>query len=100
MTACEFVIYEAKIIKNITDKYLGLNKEEINGLVIHPPVKDAKFIDIPIIKAGRFGDTYRSWLDFDNDGNPDVRQENDDKHDVIDILINGNWVELMIGVPM
>jgi len=28
---------EAKILKNIPDKYLGLNKEDINGLVIHPP---------------------------------------------------------------
>ncbi len=34
------------------------------------------------------------------DGNPDVRQQSDDKRDVTDILINGNWVELMIGVPM
>ena len=97
---CDEYKVEAIILETLPKKYIDFNKEYINSLIVHPPVKDAKFIDIPRIKAGRFGDTYRSWLDFDNDGNPDVRQEVDDKHDVIDILINGNWVELMIGVPM
>ena len=97
---CDEYKVEAIILETLPKKYIDFNKEYINSLIVHPPVKDAKFIDIPKIKAGRFGDTYRSWLDFDNDGNPDVRQEVDDKHDVIDILINGNWVELMIGVPM
>lgn len=97
---CDEYKVEAIILETLPKKYIDFNKEYINSLIVHPPVKDAKFIDIPRIKAGRFGNTYRSWLDFDNDGNPDVRQEVDDKHDVIDILINGNWVELMIGVPM
>ena len=97
---CDEYKVEAIILETLPKKYIDFNKEYINSLIVHPPVKDAKFIDIPKIKAGRFGDTYRSWLDFDNDGNPDVRQEVDDKHDLIDILINGNWVELMIGVPM
>ena len=97
---CDEYKVEAIILETLPKKYIDFNKEYINSLIVHPPVKDAKFIDIPRIKAGRFGDTYRSWLDFDNDGNPDVRQEVDDKHDVIDILINGNWIELMIGVPM
>tara|TARA_B110000008_G_scaffold209003_1_gene207842 strand:+ start:116 stop:955 length:840 start_codon:yes stop_codon:yes gene_type:complete len=97
---CDEYKVEAIILETLPKKYIDFNKDYINSLIVHPPVKDAKFIDIPRIKAGRFGDTYRSWLDFDNDGNPDVRQEVDDKHDVIDILINGNWVELMIGVPM
>ena len=49
---------------------------------------------------GRFGNIYQSWLDFDNDGNPDVRLQEDDKRAVTDILINGNWIELMELVPM
>ena len=97
---CDEYKVEAIILETLPKKYIDFNKEYINSLIVHPPVKDAKFIDIPRIKAGRFGDTYRSWLDFDNDGNPDVRQQSDDKRDVTDILINGNWVELMIGVPM
>jgi hypothetical protein len=97
---CEEYKVEAIILETLPKKYIDFNKEYINSLIVHPPVKDAKFIDIPRIKAGRFGDTYRSWLDFDNDGNPDVRQQSDDKRDVTDILINGNWVRLMIGVPM
>jgi hypothetical protein len=97
---CEEYKVEAIILETLPKKYIDFNKEYINSLIVHPPVKDAKFIDIPRIKAGRFGDTYRSWLDFDNDGNPDVRQQSDDKRDVTDILINGNWVRLMIGVPL
>ena len=97
---CDEYKVEAIILETLPKKYIDFNKEYINSLIVHPPVKDAKFMDIPRIKAGRFGDTYRSWLDFDNDGNPDVRQQSDDKRDVTDILINGNWVELMIGVPM
>ena len=97
---CDEYKVEAIILETLPKKYIDFNKEYINSLIVHPPVKDAKFIDIPRIKAGRFGDTYRSWLDFDNDGNPDVRLQSDDKRDVTDILINGNWVELMIGVPM
>ena len=106
---------EAKILKNIPDKYLGLNKEEINGLVIHPPVKDAKFIDIPRIEASRFGNIY-SRLDFDNDGNPDFQSveyclkefENENTGEVYcdlygggdQILINNKWVEIYYWVPM
>ena len=97
---CDEYKVEAIILETLPKKYIDFNKEYINSLIVHPPVKDAKFIDIPRIKAGRFGDIYRSWLDFDNDGNPDVRLQSDDKRDVTDILINGNWVELMIGVPM
>ena len=97
---CDEYKVEAIILETLPKKYIDFNKEYINSLIVHPPVKDAKFIDIPRIKAGRFGNTYRSWLDFDNDGNPDVRLQSDDKRDVTDILINGNWVELMIGVPM
>jgi hypothetical protein len=97
---CEEYKVEAIILETLPKKYIDFIKEYINSLIVHPPVKDAKFIDIPRIKAGRFGDTYRSWLDFDNDGNPDVRQQSDDKRDVTDILINGNWVRLMIGVPL
>jgi len=97
---CDEYKVEAIILETLPKKYIDFNKEYINSLIVHPPVKDAKFIDIPRIKAGRFGDTYRSWLDFDNDGNPDVRQQSDDKRDVTDILINGNWVRLMIGVPL
>ena len=97
---CDEYKVEAIILETLPKKYIDFNKEYINSLIVHPPVKDAKFIDIPRIKAGRFGDTYRSWLDFDNDGNPDVRQQSDDKTYVTDILINGNWVRLMILVPM
>jgi hypothetical protein len=97
---CDEYKVEAIILETLPKKYIDFNKVYINSLIVHPPVKDAKFIDIPRIKAGRFGDTYRSWLDFDNDGNPDVRQQSDDKTYVTDILINGNWVRLMIMVPM
>ena len=38
---------EAKILKNIPDKYLGLNKEEIKGLVIHPTINNVKFLASP-----------------------------------------------------
>ena len=97
---CDEYKVEAIILETLPKKYIDFNKEYINSLIVHPPVKDAKFIDIQIIKAGRFGDTHRSWLDFDNDGNPDVRQQSDDGSFVTDILINGNWVELILLVPM
>ena len=97
---CDEYKVEAIILETLPKKYIDFNKDYINSLIVHPPVKDAKFIDIPRIKTGSFEYTYRYWLDFDNDGNPDVRREVDDKREVIDILINGNWVELMIGVPM
>ena len=112
---CDEYNVEAKILKNIPDKYLGLNKEEINGLVIHPPVKDAKFIEIPIIKADHFGDTYQSWLDFDNDGKPDFQSvdyclktvELADGKIYCDlygggtqIKINNKWIDLTYWTPM
>ena len=97
---CDEYKVEAIILETLPKKYIDFNKDYINSLIVHPPVKDAKFIDIPRIKASQFGDTYRSWLDFDNDGNPDVRQQSDDGSFVTEILINGNWVELILLVPM
>ena len=107
---CDEYNVEAKIIKNITDKYLGLNKEEIYGLVIHPPVKDAKFIDIPNDRKD-----INYMLDFDNDGNPDFQSvdyclktvELADGKEYCDlygggteIKINNKWIELTFWTPM
>jgi hypothetical protein len=97
---CDEYKVRAKILKNIPQNYIDINKDQIRALVVHTPVKGAKFINIPRMKAGRFGNIYQSWLDFDNDGNPDVRLQEDDKRAVTDILINGNWIELMELVPM
>jgi hypothetical protein len=107
---CDEYNVEAKIIKNITDKYLGLNKEEIYGLVIHPPVKDAKFIDIPNVRKD-----INYMLDFDNDGNPDFQSVDYCLKTVeladgkiycdlygggTEIKINNKWIELTFWEPM
>ena len=84
---CDEYNVEAKILKNIPDKYSGLNKEKINGLVIHPPVKEVKFLVDPNnpsqemsfaittdgIPYALNGTTFFNLLDFDDDGNPDFR---------------------------
>ena len=107
----------AKIIKNITDKYLSLNKDWIKGLVVHPPVKDAKFLgDLNVRK-----DINEPTLDFDNDGKPDFSiwdkclifkegeglvegnsyEDNCDKgYGGTEILINNKWIKLVEFVPM
>ena len=83
---CDEYNVEAKILKNIPDKYLGLNKEEIEGLVIHP-LDDIKFLAAPnnpsqemsfAISTGDIpyalnGIIFSGGLDFGNDGNPDFR---------------------------
>ena len=107
----------AKILKNITDKYLSLNKEEIKGLVVHPPVNGAKFLGDPNVRK----DINIPMLDFDNDGNPDFRfwnkclifkegvglVEGNSYEDYCDkepggteILINNKWIKLVEFVPM
>ena len=107
----------AKILKNITDKYLSLNKEEIKGLVVHPPVNGAKFLGDPNVLK----DINIPMLDFDNDGNPDFRfwykclifkegvglvdgnsYENycDKEFGGTEILINNKWIKLVDFVPM
>jgi len=107
----------AKIIKNITDKYLSLNKDWIKGLVVHPPVKDAKFLGDPNVRK----DINEPTLDFDNDGKPDFSiwdkclifkegeglvegnsyEDNCDKgYGGTEILINNKWIKLVEFVPM
>ena len=107
----------AKIIKNITDKYLSLNKDWIKGLVVHPPVNGAKFLGDPNFRK----DINEPMLDFDNDGNPDFRiwykclifkegeglvegnsyEDNCDKdYGGTEILINNKWIKLVEFVPM
>ena len=107
----------AKIIKNITDKYLSLNKDWIKGLVVHPPVKGAKFLGDPNVLK----DINEPMLDFDNDGKPDFRiwttclifkegeglvegnsyEDNCDKDfGGTEILINNKWIKLVRFVPM
>ena len=110
-------IVKAKIIKNIIDKYLSLNKDWIRGLVVHPPVKGAKFLGDPNVLK----DINEPMLDFDNDGNPDFRiwdkclifkegeglvegnsyEDNCDKdYGGTEILINNKWIKLVEFVPM
>ena len=110
-------IVKAKIIKNIIDKYLSLNKDWIRGLVVHPPVKGAKFLGDPNVLK----DINEPMLDFDNDGKPDFRiwtkclifkegeglvegnsyEDNCDKDfGGTEILINNKWIKLVRFVPM
>ena len=107
----------AKIIKNITDKSLSLNKDWIKGLVVHPPVKGAKFLGDPNVRK----DINEPTLDFDNDGKPDFSiwdkclifkegeglvegnsyEDNCDKDfGGTEILINNKWIKLVRFVPM
>jgi len=120
---------EAKILKNIPDKYLGLNKEEIEGLVIHPPVNEVKFLADPNnpsqemsfaittdgIPYALNGTIFSGGLDFDNDGNPDFRSFDEcikvsklsDGEFYCElygggtqILIVNKWVDLTYWTPM
>ena len=120
---------EAKILKNIPDKYLGLNKEEIKGLVIHPTINNVKFLASPNnpsqemsfttttggIPIALNGTIFSGGLDFDNDGNPDF-QSFDECIKVSkssdggfycelygggeQILIDNKWVGLTYWTPM
>ena len=104
---CDEYKVEAKILKNIPNKYTGLNKEIVNGLVVHPPVKDAKFLE-------NLNNNYS--LDFDNDRNPDFsfydyclkEFVNEDTGEVYcdlegggsRLLINNKWIDITEWTPM
>jgi len=104
---CDEYKVEATILKNIPKKYIDLNKEYINSLVVHPPVKGAVFLEN--------SNTNNSLpLDFDNDGSSDFRfftdciKEQEINGEVYCelyadgsmILINNNWIELSFYPPM
>ena len=126
---CDEYNVEAKILKNSLDKYLSLNKEEIEGLVIHPPVNDVKFLAAPNNSSQEMsfttttggipiplnGTRFSSALDFDNDGNPDFRSfdecikgsKSSDGGFYCElygggtqILIDNKWVDLTYWTPM
>jgi len=113
---CDEYKVEAKILKNIPDKYIGLNKEKINGLVIHPPLKFTNFLANPNNPSLDGETRFFGLIDFDNDGNPDFQSveyclkefEDEDTGEVYcdlygggdQILINNKWIYITEWTPM
>ena len=109
-------VVKAEIKKNIPQKYLDIKQDRIKGLVVHPPVKSAKFLADQNNGhlEGNFTKAF-DLLDFDNDGNPDFQSveyciktaELTDGRIYCDlygggkqIKINNKWIDLTYWTPM
>ena len=120
-------LVKAKIKKNIPPKYLDIKQDRIRALVVHPPIKSAKFLADPnnSVLEGDFTSTeiYMvddftkafDLLDFDNDGKPDFQSveyciktaELTDGRIYCElygggtqIRINNKWIDLTYWTPM
>jgi len=120
-------VVKAKIKKNILPKYLDIKQDRIRALVVHPPVKSAKFLADPnnshlegdftsteIYMVDDFTKAF-DLLDFDNDGKPDFQSveyciktaELTDGRIYCElygggkqIKINNKWIDLTYWTPM